>query len=339
MSIRAKDIAKMTGVSVSTVSLVINDRPGVSDAKRQQILNAIKEQNCEYLLRNARSERENIGFIVYKRNGRIVDESPFFSYFLEGITERLKELNYNLTMLYINSTMSRADQNEIIRNAKCEGFIIFAVEMIYEDMQVFKDSNYPFIMLDNSFLFNDVDIVAINNFSGIRTATNFLIRRGHRKIGYIRSKVVINSFKDRFAAFHNSLIQFGIDFNRSYVVSVGYSDAEARKDMYEYILASKDIPTAFVCDNDLIACGAMRGISDAGLCIPEDISIIGFDDRPIASSSTPKLTTMMVPKDVFGNNCVDLLVEKIKSQRKYALKIEIGTILIERESVCTLEVS
>ena len=107
MSMRAKDIAKMTGVSVSTVSLVINDRPGVSDAKRRQILNTIKEQNCEYLLRNARSERENIGFIVYKRNGRIIDESPFFSYFLEGITERLKKLNYNLTMLYINSAMSK----------------------------------------------------------------------------------------------------------------------------------------------------------------------------------------------------------------------------------------
>ena len=333
MALRARDIAKMLGVSTSTMSLVINNKPGVSDAKRQEILQKIQELDCGYLLRDVRKERASIGFVVYKRKGSIVDESPFFSYFLEGITERLKNLNYNLTMLYMSSNMSRAEQEQVIKNAHCEGFILFAVEMLYEDMQVFKDSRYPFVMLDNSFMVNDVDTVAINNASGIRTAVNHLIQRGHRRIGYIRSKVIINAFTDRFSAYRHTLTKAGLPINDDDVAWVRYSDMEARQDMRQYAESAASLPTAFVSDNDLVACGAMKGLQDAGYSIPEDVSIIGFDDRPIAAMSTPQLTTMMVPKDVFGNNCVDLLINKIRTPRPYAIKMEIGTILVERESV------
>lgn len=336
MSIRARDIAKMLGVSPTTVSLVINEKPGVGLEKRKEIISKINEMGCGYLFKAEKNEHGNIGFVVYKRKGDIVDESPFFSYFMEGISEKLKARNYNLTVLYISSNMSRAEQEQIIRNAKCEGFIVFAVEMLYEDMQVFKDSKYPFVMLDNSFIFNDVDTVAINNASGIRTAVNNLVQRGHRKIGYIRSKVIINSFSDRYASYVTALKQNQLPVNDSYIAWVGYSDCEARRDMFEYIRQNRELPTAFVSDNDLVACGAMKGIADAGLNVPGDISIIGFDDRPIASMAIPMLSTMMVPKDVFGNNCVDLLLGKIASRRSYALKIEIGTIFIERESVRTI---
>ena len=336
MALRAKDIAKMLGVSPSTMSLVINNKPGVSDAKRKEIIQKIQELDCGHLLREMKSSRENIGFVVYKRKGSIVDESPFFSYFLEGITERLKNLDYNLTILYMSSNMSRMEQEQIIHDSKCVGFIVFAVEMIYEDMQVFKDSKYPFVMLDNSFTVNDVDTVAINNASGIRNAINYLVQKGHERIGYIRSKVVINSFTDRYEAYRNTLTQCGLPFSDRFVAHVGYSDTEARRDMYDYMRGTAELPTAFISDNDLLACGAMKGIYDAGLTVPRDISLIGFDDRPIASVTTPRLTTMMVPKDVFGNNCVDLLIGKINHYRPYALKMEIGTVLIERDSVRAL---
>ena len=192
-------------------------------------------------------------------------------------------------------------------------------------------------MLDNSFSVNDVDTVSINNFSGIRSAVSYLARRGHSKIGYIRSRVGINSFSDRFAAYKLSLEAFSLPFDERYVATVGYSDFEARQGMYDYIQSAEELPTAFVSDNDLIACGALKGIQDAGLEVPRDISLIGFDDRPISSMSDPTISTMMVPKDEFGNNCVDLLLDKIATKRNYAVKIEFGTILVERESVCSRE--
>lgn len=336
MAIRAKDVAKLLGVSTSTISLVINNKAGVSDAKRQEIIDKIHELGCDYLLREQSVERKNIGFIVFKRKGNIVDESPFFTYFLEGITAQLMSWDYNLTILYMSSSMSRAEQMQIINDSKCVGFIIFAVEMLYEDIQVFKDSRFPFVMLDNSFAVNDVDTVAINNASGIRTAFNYLLQKGHRRIGYVRSSVSINSFEDRFLAYQNTLRDNGLTFNPDDVVTVGYSDVEARREMKTYIDTAESLPTAFLSDNDLVACGAMKGIIDAGLNVPNDVSIIGFDDRPIAAIAEPPLTTMMVPKEVFSNTCVDLLVKKIDTPREYALKMDVGTVLLERSSVCKI---
>lgn len=333
MARKAKDIAKELGVSPSTISLVINDKPGVSKEKRREILQKLREEGCEHLLRFSTPERENIGFVVYKRKGNIINEAPFFSYFLESISEQLIKLNYNLSLLYLSSSMSAEEQSMVVADSKCVGFIVFAVEMVYEDMQVFKNSKLPFVMLDNSFLINDVDTVAINNVYGINKAVNYLYQRGHRRIGYIASKVVINSFADRQAAYRSSLKQLGLTLDPQMVVQVGYSDIEARRDMFDYITACQARPTAFVADNDLLACGAMKGIQDAGLDVPGDISLIGFDDRPICALVNPPLTTMMIPKGAFGTNCVDLLVGKIKNTRNYALKIEIGTPLIERESV------
>ena len=333
MALRAKDIAQILGVSTATVSLAINNRPGISEATREEILKKIKELDGGHLLRENISERKNIGFVIFKRQGAIIDESPFFAYFLEGISTKLSSLNYNLSVLYMNSDMAAGEQRRILDGSMCAGFIVFAVEMIYEDMRVFKESGYPFVMLDNSFFENDVDTVAINNVSGIRTAINYLIQKGHRRIGYIRSKIQINSFDERFQAYLNTMRFNDLPVNEEDIAMVGYSDPEARNDMYLFLKGKESLPTAFISDNDLVACGAMKGMTDAGLRIPDDVSIIGFDDRPIAATAFPPLTTMMVPKDAFGGNCVDLLVQKILEPREYARKSDIGTILVERKSV------
>ena len=336
MPVRAKDLAEQLGVSRSTMSLVINGKPGVSDAKRAEILRKIHEMNCEHLLHTAPQEYTNVGFVIFRRGGSILDEHPFFAYFLQEMTGRLKEKNFSLTVLYMSASMTLAEQRDVIENSGCAGFIIFAVEMRYEDMQVFKESHRPFVMLDNSFLFNDVDTVAINNASGIRTAVNYLVARGHREIGYSQSRVQINSFRDRFDAYRQMLQAHGLRFREEYVAKVGYSDAEARQDMMRYVGQARNLPTAFVSDNDLVACGAVRGLQGMGITVPDDVSVIGFDDRAVCLSLFPNLTTMAVPKDVFGSFCVRLLTEKLKTHRSYALKMEIGTTLVERGSVRTL---
>jgi LacI family transcriptional regulator len=336
VSIKAKDIAKLLGVSASAVSLVLNNKPGVGDTKRREIIQKIREVGADHLLRSTLPAHDNIGFVVYRRKGNIIDEAPFFSYFLQSISEKLEKLQYNLTLLYMNGSMSAEEQHAVLDGSKCIGLIVFAVEMVYEDMQVFKESKLPFVMLDNSFLVNDVDTVAINNTYGIHRAVTYLHQRGHRHIGYIASKVVINSFSDRLTAYKNAMRSLDLSYSDADIVQVGYSVAEAHADMYAYVRRRQTLPTAFAADNDLLACGALKGIQEAGLRVPEDISLIGFDDRPICTSVTPTLTTMMVPKAAFGGSCVDLLIGKIEQNRSYALKVEIGTPLIERESVCTL---
>lgn len=333
MGLKAKDIAKMLGVSTSTVSLVMNNKPGVGSKKRAEIIQQIKDLNCEYLLKEEEVEYKELGFVVYKRQGDIIDESPFFSYILEGINSQVKRYGYKMTFLYLNKEMSSEEKEKQLREAQCEGLIVFAVEMVPEDLEVFKKTNNPFVILDNSFQENDVDAVAINNMQGVFKAMEYLYECGHKEIGYIQSKVPINSFEERYESYKKYLKKWGLPYKEQWTVAVGYSEVESRLDIKEYLKTASTLPTAFLCDNDLLACGSLKGFREFGYAVPGDISLIGFDDRPICTLIEPALTTIAVPKDIFGPCAVDLLLQKLQKKRVQSMKVEVGVSLIKRESV------
>lgn len=337
MPLKAKDIAEMLGVSAATVSLVLNNKPGVGERRRQEIIQKIKELDCGFMLKDSHVNNGTIGFVVYKRNGQIIDESPFFTYILEGINHSISKYGYNLNFIYLNKNMPKEEQEQLLWAGNCKGLILFAVEMQYDDLQLFKDSGLPFVVLDNSFQENDVDAVAINNVQGTAKAIAHLCDMGHEEIGYIRSRVRINSFEERYNTFKQQLKKYGLGFKKEYLVDVGYSESEVMQDVKAYLADSGSVPTAFFAENDFIGCNAVRAIQEAGYRVPEDMSVIGFDDRPICTVIKPSLTTVNVPKDIFGPTAVDLLISKIEKNREQSLKVEVGTNLIRRESVKLLE--
>lgn len=361
MELRAKDIAEIMGVSASTVSLVINNRKGVGEKKRREILEKIRELNCEYMLKpevlredgkplDGQTQTETpdldeksivckgtVGFVVFKRFGKIVEESPFFNYFLEGINHKLRQNQYNMSFGYMDIGMSRQEQEDYLKGMNCCGLILFGVEMIYEDLAVFKESGLPFVLLDNAFKENDVDAVAINNVQGVRSAVRHLVGNGHRKIGYIRCKSRIGSFEERFLVFQTILKEMGIPFSESDIVDVDYSETGARQGIKDYLKNNAEWPTAFFAENDFLGCGALRGMLEMGIRVPEEISVVGFDNRPITQMIHPNLTTVNVPKDIFGPVTVNLLLERLEGGRTHSIKMEIGTNLVERESVKRLD--
>ena len=337
MEYRAKDIAQLMNVSTATVSLVINNKPGVSEKKRKEILEKIRELGCEHMLKEGPEHKGSVGFVVYKRFGEIVDESPFFNYFMEGVNGKLNQAGYNLNFNVMNCSMTNEEQLRHIRTMGCDGLIIFGVEMKHDDLRAFKESGLPFIILDNTFSESDVDSVAINNFQGVGLAVKHLYEKGHRKIGYIRCRTRINSFEERQQAFCAYLQQLGLQCEEKYVVNVGYSESDARDGIREYLSShADDLPTAFFAENDFLGCGALRGIKDMGYRVPEDFSIIGFDNRPITQFVNPKLSTVNVPKDIFGPVAVDLLLERLEEGRTHSIKLQVGTDLIERGSAADL---
>lgn len=335
MPLRAKDIAELVGVSPATVSLVLNNKPGVSKEKRQEIIDVINDTGSTYLLKDYSSSQGNIGFVVYKREGKIIDEAPFFHYMLSGVTESVTKHGFQLSYCYMNKNMSLSEQLKLINNGNYKGLIIFAVEMHDEDLKVFKDSHIPFVTLDNSFKESDVDAISINNTQGIAKAVEYLYRMGHRRIGYIMSRERIDSFEDRYNAFLKKVNDFQIAYEeRTDLVKVSYSEKQMEQGMREYLSCVGDrFPTAFIAENDLIGCNSVKAILSFGLSVPDDISIIGFDNRDICTIISPNLTTINVQKEAFGPLAVDLLLEKLDSRREYSLKIITGTSVIERESV------
>lgn len=333
MTLRAKDIAEMLGVSTATVSLVLNNKPGVGEQKRQEIIKKINELGCEHLLKGMPVMNGNIGFVVYKRIGKIIDESPFFTYILEGLNHSLSKYGYNLNFVYMNKNTQKDVLMTQLRSADCKGIIIFGVEMRREDLDVFIETGLPFVVLDNSFQDSDVDSVAVNNSQGISKAMQYCFDMGHRNIGYLRCRDRITSFDERYRAYKRWLKYLGLPFKEENVCDVNYSEHEVRESIVEYLQKTEDIPTVFIAENDFIACNALQGIQEMGFRVPEDISVIGFDDRPVCQMVAPAVTTVNIPKKAFGSCAVDLLIAKINNPREYSVKIEIGTKLVERESV------
>ena len=262
-----------------------------------------------------------------------MDESPFFSYLLEGITNSAVSLGYTMNFIYLNSSMSLSEQRYMLVNSDCKGFLVFGVEMAREDLTAFKDTEIPFVVLDNVFQTSDVDCIGINNKQGINYALRYLYENGHRKIGYIRSKIRINSFESRYRQYKRVLKELGLEYKEGYVVDAGYSETEAEGDMEVFLQTAQDLHTAFLAENDFLAASVLRGIENVGYRVPDDFSLIGFDDRPIASITSPSLTTVNIPKEVFGPQGVKMLVNRIETDRTQSLLMEVGTNLIERESV------
>ncbi len=335
MALRAKDLAEMLGVSTAAVSLVLNNKPGVGEKRRQEILEKVRELGCEYLLKEQAPpvSKGCIGFVVYKKTGRIIDESPFFTYILEGLNQRVLSFGYDLKFIYVNGHDPLDTQRARLLFGGFAGFIIFGVEMQREDLQVFIDTGIPFSVLDNSFQESDVDSVAINNAQGVFKAIQYLYDMGHRRIGYIRCRVRISSFEERLLEYRLCMERFGLPVREDFILDAGYSEAEIRADIDAYLDGSPQMPTAFFAENDFLACHAMLRFQEHGIRFPEDLSMVGFDDRQICQMVQPKLTTVNVPKDIYGPSAVDLLISKLESGRKQSLKLEIGTNLILRDSV------
>ena len=204
--------------------------------------------------------------------------------------------------------------------------------MCEDDLSFFATCSLPFVLIDNSFQTHDVDCVAANNYQGASKAIRYFYSMGHRKIGYIKSKIQITSFAERFAAYKQQLKNLDIPFHPEYVIEVGYSEQEVAAAVAEYLKLHTP-PTAFFADNDLLACFTIQALRTHGYAVPEDISMIGFDDRPICKLVDPPLTTIEIPQSLFGPSAVDLLIHKIQSPRQQSMKLDVGTRLIERKSV------
>ena len=339
MGVTIKQIADEIGVSSATVSLVINNRPGVSEARREQINAKIKELKYHTVSKRAHVSMRNIGFLVFYKSGCIISDSPFFLPMLGTLSNQLIASNYNLVMLRLNCAFDLEPQIRQIRNSECDGLLVFATEALSEDIPLLRSLGLPFVIVDNFFCDQDVDTVCIYNEQGIRKGIDYLLENNHRSIGYIRSSNVINSFLERFDVFSRVMAEKGLTVNPSHVLSLPYEQAKFT-DEFNRILAQKpaDLPTAFMADNDILAINAMKVLQANHIHVPRDISMIGFDNRSICEMSKPQLTTIAVSPNDLASISLSLLKNRLSGfELNSCIKISIGVSLVERDSVLRLE--
>ncbi|HHX02535.1 MAG TPA: LacI family transcriptional regulator [Firmicutes bacterium] len=330
--VSVQEIAKLANVSPATVSNALNNKPGVSEITRNRIKSIAQELG--YKKSRERSKHSAIRIIIYKRSGLVVADTPFFAYLIEGLHQQCRAAK--LEMLITHITRDEGDfltQVAEIEQDGVMGYVILATEMLEEDFVLFKDLKQPVVFLDSCFPYENQDFVLINNIQGAYIAVKHLIDEGHKKIGYLQSSVYINNFYEREQGFTQALRNHNLEVDRSLWFRLEPTLDGSYRDM-QAILAKGDykLPTAFFADNDIIAFGAMSALKEFGIRIPQDVSIVGFDDMPYCEISDPKLTTIHVNKQQLGAVAVKRLVEKINNC-KTTQKIAVNVDLVKRHSV------
>lgn len=335
MALKLKDVADRLNISTATVSLVLNNKPGVSEETRQRVLKLIQElgYDTNILSKPALKNNKNIRFVIYKKHGKVVSDTPFFSTLMEGIEQEARKDGYNLVITYVTESENKQEVLRIIEENPLEGMIILATEMLPEDLQPFTRLGIQLVILDRYFKGESLDTVMINNTEGAYEATKHLIDMGHSEIGYLHSTVRIKNFEERKEGYSQALKDYAIKENKKYMFNLGSTLEDAYVDMSNILKSDQERPTAFFADNDIIAFGAIKAIKEYGLKIPEDISIIGFDDMPFCEIIEPALTTVKVYKQRMGMLAVKRLLEKLEGNAPEFIKLEIGTELVVRKSV------
>ena len=210
--------------------------------------------------------------------------------------------------------------------------ILLGTEIMEEDYPFFADHSCQLILLDGWSDQYAFDSVLIANTDSAHYATRYLIERGHERIGYIRGDFRISAFRYREIGFTRAMMEANLPINKNYFATVGTKMPTAYQGTRAYLDSAKELPTAFFADNDEIAMGAMRAIKEKGYRIPEDISIIGFDDIAFGAISNPTLSTVHVYKQEMGRAAVKRLREMMAGDTVFQ-KIQICERFIERESV------
>ncbi len=330
MSSRIRDIAEYVGLSPATVSMVLNNRPGFSDETRERVMEAARQLNYQPTsTKRSVDQSESLPFVIFKRHGEVVAETPFFASLIEAIEGEAKNNGYNLSIHYLNAGLVQAEGLKSVAGRTDNGILVLATELKRPDWSALGELSVPYVLIDNAMLGVSADKVVIGNRQGAYHAVEELYNCGHRRIGYLHSAVWISNFEDREIGYRLAMSDLGLTVREDWVARVGSTHDTAYEAMLAYCAKQPEMPTAFFADNDIIAMGAMKALRERSYAIPEDISIIGFDDMPYCTMVTPNLTTMRVDTHSMGAVAVKLLLDK----NDYRQKVEVETELIRRQSV------
>jgi len=327
------DIARETGFSINTVSRALNGKPDVHHETRETILAAATKLNY-HPNRLARGLRKQATRVI----GVVVSDvaNPFFSLLMKSISKSARGRDYRV--LLQDSDEKSAEEREaidVLLSERIDGILICPVQAETSAIEMLAESQLPVVLIGRRFKGLDMDYVKPNDFHGGELAAQHLIDYGHRRIGMINAPLWISSAQERYEGFVHAHEAAGIPVDqgiiRSGVVNhiEGYREAKA-------LLKTDPTITAIVAYSDFVAFGVARAVWETGLRIPEDISLIGFDDIPLATCLPVPLTTVRSPIDELGDRSIEVLCDKIEGTLNHPVREQLPTELIVRQSTARL---
>lgn len=337
MGTTIKDIAEQADVSIATVSLVLNNKPGVGDDTRKRILKIAQQMHYVISPRasSTTTEKGTVRFLKIARHGHTVnrDHNVFISDYIDGIVQSGKELQYKTEVTSFKST----PMEEIVATIQSEqglaGAIVLGTELTREDVLMFERVSLPIVFIDTFLDHVPFDFVDMNNIDSVFKVIEHFLSYGHREIGIVRSRFRTRNFSLRDRAFLEGMSSLGLELNRRFAFEVDSTFDGAYQDMARYLRGGARLPTALFCANDIIAFGVLKAFREMGVRVPDDVSVVGFDDLPTAALLDPPLTSIAVSKREIGSSAMRRLIARTRNATMPPTKIVVGGTLIERESV------
>jgi LacI family transcriptional regulator len=323
------DVAKASGVSSSTVSRVLTGFAFVKETTRKKVLESAHDLGYVANVQ-ARSlaggKSQIIGLLVPNLdNGYITEISC-------GIDEELAKANYDLMLYTTHHKRSKESQYvHTIVNGPADGLILLVPLVSYSYLEILHEQRFPYVLVDQIDSNKQSFAVTSTNYQGAFEATSYLIELGHQRIGFVKGLTGLVSAKERLGGYKDALKHHHLAFDDSLIISGDFGQQTARETT-KTLLSIANPPSAIFACNDLSAYGVMEAVREAGLDIPRDISVLGFDDIPQSSMTYPKLTTVRQPLREMGRIAIKLLLEQINTPTNKPKQVTLETQLILRES-------
>jgi LacI family transcriptional regulator len=338
-----REVARACDVSTATVSHVLNGRfERVSEDTRRKVLTKMRELGYRPPPKEERQKAistRNLGLMAEDLSYSPIFTNAYFGYVLDGILEAAGLQGWSTTIFI--QRMWHQDIGQAIRrnyDGRCDGLLLLAPLDDSEAVNFLHQRGVPMVMIGSTSWLRGVSSVDIDNRATAAAAVDYLLERGHRRIGYIAQGHRTISSREREGGYRDALKAAGLEPNPDLIFSHWDLRQTWPNGVVEAYLAipEPERPSAFVCWNDLSASQVVDSFQSAGISIPRDVSFISIDDSPEAANTVPALTTFRQPLQLIGKRSVELLIDHIGDGGRYAETVRFSTHLIERESVAVL---
>lgn len=332
-----KDIAKASGVSVTTVSRALNGYSDVNEKTRRKIIEVAEVLNYSpnSLARGlVMKKSKTIGLLVSGFNKESIKDNFTFEV-LTGINQFAAETDYDLVLFNTNSSKQREKTYaQLCKERRVDGAIIQGIKTDDPYLKEVVDSDIPCVLVDIPIKTENVGYVTTDNVLGAEKAVSYLLELGHRHVAMINGHEFAFVSEERLQGYKNVLKSATIKFRKEWVVN-GLFQESAAEEQARILLESFPEITAIFCASDLMALGCIKAAQKLGRTVPEQLSVIGYDDILLASYVTPSLSTIAQNKALLGYSAAKLLIQMLEGEAK-PQSIIIETELIERESAIRL---
>ncbi len=329
-----QDIADCLGISKNAVSLALNNKRGVSDSLRKKIIETAEELRYPGFYNEDEVSKNNIVIAIADY---ITKVDQFYYDIIWGIEREVRSRGADTIITNIEPSMEeQLELPKLIFKPGTTGVILLGI-ISKEYVEAVLKTGRPVVLVDNYYDDIVCDAVVTANVEAAYNVVKYLIESGHEKIGYIGAKNVTASNYSRWVGYCKKMDENNIKVNKNYCLIESDDVSYTQDELRDFVESLEDYPTAWFCSNDYIAAYLINVLREKNIKVPDDISIVGFDDVNIAHIIAPKLTTVKVKRDLMSRKAVELLLDKEKENISDKIKIMIYADLIVRDSVKSID--